>query len=500
MDGSGNLFGTSWGGGVDGEGTVFEIVKGSNTLTVLASFDGGNGAHPYGSLILDRSGNLFGATSVGGDSNNGTIFQIASGSNTITPLASLNGANGSYTAASLVMDSTGNLYGVSTGGGANTNGSVFELGNGANTITTLASFDGSNGSYPNGALVLDSEGNLYGTTEIGGDNGNGTVFEIAKGSNAIRTLASFNGNNGANPYAGMAFDAAGNLFGTAWAGGDNGDGTVFEVVKGSSTIATLASFSGSDGSNPVGGVVIDSSGNLYGTTSKGGANGVGSVFEYSPTASSDSPGVTGAQLVKIMPVLGITMATQLAPALNAALAEFGINTKVREACFLSQIAAESIQLTDWDEQISAISGPNYINYTTFSPIKKDVVRAKSFGMTLANDGLLYHGRGPIQLTWLTTYTQASRYLFPADPLLLVNSPTLVSDTTQPQYGFRTAGWFWTRAKSKNLNIIADTLNPAKSASVQQVNKQLTKIVTGGLNATTVTTRLKFLKRALADLS
>ena len=96
--------------------------------------------------------------------------------------------------------------------------------------------------------------------------GYGTVFELAKGSGTITTLASFNGTDGANPYGGLIMDSSGNLYGTAADGGASGDGTVFELAKGSGTITTLASFNGTNGANPYGGLIMDSSGNLYGTT------------------------------------------------------------------------------------------------------------------------------------------------------------------------------------------------------------------------------------------
>jgi uncharacterized repeat protein (TIGR03803 family) len=182
---------------------------------------------------MDSSGNLYGATQWGGSANpaDGTVFEIAKGSNTITTLASFNGANGAHPLCALAIDSSGNLYGTTEFGGAIDDGTVFELPRGSSSITTLVSFDGINGSTPFGAVILDSSGNLYGTTEVRGPQGFGTVFELSRATNTITTLASFNGTNGGDPYAGLIMDSSRNLYGTTKNGGANDLGTVFELVK-----------------------------------------------------------------------------------------------------------------------------------------------------------------------------------------------------------------------------------------------------------------------------
>jgi uncharacterized repeat protein (TIGR03803 family) len=290
MDASGNLYGTT-SRGTFGLGTVFELAQGSGTLTTLASFNGNNGSSPQAGLLMDSSGNLYGTTTNGGAYGNGTVFELAKGSGTLTALASFNGTNGSSPQAGLLMDSDGNLYGTTTNGGAYGSsyrgfGTVFELARGTGAINTLASFDGGNGDFPYAELIMDASGNLYGTTFEGGAYARGTVFELAKGSGTITTLASFDGTDGLHPYAGLFMDASGNLYGTTVFGGPGfqdgvttGYGTVFELAQGSGTITTLASFDGTDGANPYAGLVMDSSGNLYGTTTNGGAGNVGTVFE-----------------------------------------------------------------------------------------------------------------------------------------------------------------------------------------------------------------------------
>jgi uncharacterized repeat protein (TIGR03803 family) len=277
-DGSGNLYGTAAVGGAFGRGTVFELAHGSGTITTLTSFNGTNGRAPFAALIMDSNGNLYGTTAAGGASDDGTVFELAKGSGTITTLASFNGTDGAEPEAALVMDGSGNLYGTTAAGGASGDGTVFELVHGSGTVTTLVSFNGTNGGEPFAGLLLDGSGNLYGTTAGGGASNDGTVFELAKGGNTVTTLASFSGTDGASPYSTPIMDGSGNLYGTTAFGGASGDGTVFELVHRSGTITTLASFNKTNGADPQAGLVRDSSGNLYGTTFEGGATGYGTVF------------------------------------------------------------------------------------------------------------------------------------------------------------------------------------------------------------------------------
>jgi len=305
-DSSGNFFGTTisggggYGGEFGGDGTVFEVAAGTDAITTLATFDStnNNGEAPYTGLVEDSSGNLFGTTYFGGANGDGTVFEVPAGSGTITTLANFNGTNGANPYAGLVEDGSGNLFGTTGAGGSSGDGTVFEVQAGSGTITTLANFNGTNGANPYAGLVEDGSGNLFGTTSGGGDaNGDGTVFEVPAGSGAITTLAAFNGTNGANSFAGLVEDGSGNLFGTTDSGGSSGDGTVFEVQVGSGTITTLASFNGTNGAVPYAGLVEDNSGDLFGTTSGGGEGGFGTVFELrKPTVTvSDSGGTyTGA--------------------------------------------------------------------------------------------------------------------------------------------------------------------------------------------------------------
>ena len=370
LDGAGNLFGTTTYGGAINNGTIFELKCTSynstahtcqvynSTDTVLYSipWSANNYEMPYSGLILDGAGNLYEATGTGGASDNGTVIELActsynstshscqTYSSTGTVLYSFTGSggDGAVPHASLTLDGAGNLFGTTEGGGEGDGGTIFELPcenyNASaqsceaysSTDTVLDSFYGSNGELPVGSLILDSSGNLFGTTAIGGATGNGTVFELACASyNAsAQSCAAYNSTdtvlynftgfpaNGANPAAGMfvnlevdgtnpaaglILDRAGNLFGTTlYGGGLYPDGTVFELPC-ASYIASTQSCERYSSSDVVidladfGGVytyatpILDGSGNLFGT-SFGYLSNQGTVFEVSGAAIASSGG------------------------------------------------------------------------------------------------------------------------------------------------------------------------------------------------------------------
>jgi uncharacterized repeat protein (TIGR03803 family) len=297
-DAAGDLFGTTFYGGASNDGTVFELTKTSSGYAaprVLVFFNGANGFYPQAGLIADAAGDLFGTALHGGASGDGTVFELAktsSGYAALTVLASFNGTSGAYPLGGLIADAAGDLFGTTTNGGAYSDGTVFELAktsSGYAAPTVLASFNGTNGAAPSGALIADTAGDLFGTTEFGGVYGDGTVFELTKtnaGYAASTVLVSFNGFNGATPDAGLIADAAGDLFGTTQGGGAGGFGTVFELAKTSSGYAAptvLASFNGTNGANPTAGLIADAAGDLFGTTYTGGASDDGTVFELTKT-------------------------------------------------------------------------------------------------------------------------------------------------------------------------------------------------------------------------
>ena len=283
VDGQGNLFGTTAAGGATDQGTIFQLRSGTTTPVALASFNGANGSLPDSGLIADSQGNLFGTAPVGGANGQGVVFEVTAGDHAIIDLVNFDGVNGDTPFGGVVADAQGNFYGTTKLGGINPSGSVFKLPAGSSTPITLASFT-TTGLAPTG-VVLDRLGNLFGATLSGGANTRGSLFKVPAGGNAPTTLASFNVDNGAVP-GGLLADSNGNLFGLAQVGGnDNPDGSIFKLAAGTNTISFIASFNGANGDGPVGLLIADAQGNLFGATVHGGANGLGNVFEL-PVGSS----------------------------------------------------------------------------------------------------------------------------------------------------------------------------------------------------------------------
>ncbi|HEX3972733.1 MAG TPA: type I secretion C-terminal target domain-containing protein, partial [Stellaceae bacterium] len=306
IDAQGDLFGTTQNGGAANDGTAFEIAKAgggyASATTTLASFTGENGANPSGGLAADASGNLDGLTALGGASNDGTLFSLtANGQSGPTVLASFDGTNGLDPVGVPLIDSGGNIIGVTESGGANNEGSVFLVAPGAASPTTLVSFDGTDGSAPLGGLVADAAGDLFGTTSAGGANNDGTIFEIAKTAGGYAStptiLFSFQPPPPPSPMEGppppenpqgpLTIDANGDLFGTA-ANFGGSSGAAFELAKTAqgyaSGITTIAGFDGQDGAHPNAALIEDAAGNLFGMTPSGGADSDGTVFEIQNAA------------------------------------------------------------------------------------------------------------------------------------------------------------------------------------------------------------------------
>ena len=223
------------------------------------------------------------------------IMAIVSSAQTFTTLADFNVSNGAFPSGSLVQGTDGNFYGTTLSGGANGDGTVFKI-TSSGTLTTLYSFcsqtNCSDGTSPFAGLVQGSDGNFYGTTSGGGAKSYGTVFKMTS-TGALTTLYSFCSQSGCSdgsfPEAGLVQGSDGNFYGTTDEGGTNGDGTVFKITS-SGTLTTLYSFCSkngcSDGENPSAGLVQGSDGNFYGATENGGANGNnGTVFKITPAGT-----------------------------------------------------------------------------------------------------------------------------------------------------------------------------------------------------------------------
>jgi len=257
-------------------------------FSVLHSFTGSDGAYPTDGLIADGAGNLYGTTEFGGADNYGVVSKLAPDGTETVLYSFTRGSDGEYPYAGLIMDSSGNLYGTTGFGGADGAGVIFKLApNGTETV--LHSFaGGSDGSYPQAGLIMDKKGNLYGTTPYGGGiagcegYGCGTIFKLAPNGTETVLYSFTGGSDGSEPVAGLIMDSSGNLYSTTYGGGADGDGVVFKLTP-NGTETVLYSFTGeSDGGYPYAGPIMDSSGNLYSTTYGGGADGAGVVFKLAP--------------------------------------------------------------------------------------------------------------------------------------------------------------------------------------------------------------------------
>lgn len=301
----GTLYGASGGGQGIGAccGAVFHLQPSPHTpksvlapwdITLLHHFVGTDGKVPSGSLYFDPSGNIFGATIEGGSNSNGVIYELSpSGSGYIQTILFDAPASGNetYPWGDLTPDGSGNLFGVFEG--VEPPGSVFELspsGSGWTLNVIYAFTGGSDGKEPMGGLIRDQQGNLYGTTWMGGDGGGeggGTIFELSPSNGGWTFTLLYSFPWPASPTHKLLLDAAGNLYGTTQSGGTWSDGMVYKLTRpsggGQWSYSTLYSFTdGKDGANPFCNLIFDANGNLYGTAGDGGANGFGVAFELTP--------------------------------------------------------------------------------------------------------------------------------------------------------------------------------------------------------------------------
>jgi uncharacterized repeat protein (TIGR03803 family) len=277
---NGVLYGTTQNGGSNSYGTIFQLTT-NGVLTNLYSFTGGDdGANPFDTPMQDAGGNFYGTTFQAGQYDNGTIFRLAPDGR-FTTLLAFDITNGDLPFAGLTAGADGNFYGTTYQGGAYGRGTAYRL-TASGVLTTLYSFaNGSDGGHIAAGLIEGSDGNFYGTTWKGGDYGVGTVFSIST-NRTLTTLASFDNTNGAFPFGGLAQDATGNFYGVASQGGAFGDGTVFKITP-AGQLTNLYSFTGGgDGANPRAALLLGADGNFYGSTANGGVQGNGTIFVISP--------------------------------------------------------------------------------------------------------------------------------------------------------------------------------------------------------------------------
>jgi uncharacterized repeat protein (TIGR03803 family) len=333
---NGVLYGSTVGGGAKNKGTVWGYTLSSNSLQTLYEFKGSDGSQPRGSLSVYNN-TLYGSTLYGGAANDGLIYSLYIPSDDFSPIYSFTGASGgSAPGAGLIVYNGNTIFGAAVKGGAYNFGDIFQVSLQNDQETTLYSFPGGSkgntpdgvltlgpsnviygatvkggtandgllfsipaggvnttvlyrfpgepgGQTPNGGLVFDTAGNIYGTTRVGGTGGEGTIFKFVPGTGALTILYDFRGDpDGGHPDGQLLIDSHGNLYGAATQFG-YGYGTIFEYNASSQSLTTLYTFTGgSDGESPNGGLAVDSSGALYGTTSAGGTNGYGTLFKLVP--------------------------------------------------------------------------------------------------------------------------------------------------------------------------------------------------------------------------
>jgi uncharacterized repeat protein (TIGR03803 family) len=292
LDKSGNLYGTTIQGGTDcgavGCGTVFELAP-DGTETPLYAFTGGaNGDNPEAGLLMDKSANLYGTTFDGGISCKssfgcGTVFKLAPGG-AETVLYAFTKKRGANPESGLIEDKAGNLYGTAPYDGRYGYGSVFKLAPDGKLTVLYAFANGDDGGYPQGGLIRDNAGNLYGTTVSGGTAQEGVVFEIAPDGSETMLYSFQAGNDGAGPAASLIQDKQGNFYGTTFRGGGTAfSGTVFKLAPDGTETVLYAFSGGSDGGYPDSSLLMDKAGNLYGTALAGGVPGAGCTLFASGT-------------------------------------------------------------------------------------------------------------------------------------------------------------------------------------------------------------------------
>ena len=301
--GGGLFYGTTseGGGGDSNQGTVYQfdsnfnssIGSGDTSITLKGRFDGANGANPYAALTIDN-GKIYGTTRYGGQNNQGAVYEfdpnVASVDQSITLKGSFDGANGAIPHAALTPAGTGTTYyGTTYFEGSNGFGGVYEFNPSqpaATAITLKDSFTGGNGANPLAGLIAVGNGIFYGTASQGGANDQGAVYEFNANTASISLKASLADSNGANPVGGLADAGQGLFYGVTSQGGAFGQGAVYEYNANSASISLKASLTGSNGTNPLGGLADAGNGIFYGTASQGGTDGQGSVYAFNSKLSN----------------------------------------------------------------------------------------------------------------------------------------------------------------------------------------------------------------------
>lgn len=345
----GPLYGTTLVGGTStkcpgGCGAVFKVTPGGKLTTLYSFTDGTDGANPFAALVQGTDGNFYGTTQMGGDLSScsllgcGTVFKITP-SGTLTTLHIFEGSDGSFPVRGLIQATDGNFYGTTTEGGTTQNficlygcGTIFKIAP-AGVLTTVHNFEVKDGAGPEYSLIQATDGNFYGTTDVGGDVacdpptlGCGTVFKMTP-EGKLTTLHIFELTDGAYPLAGLVQGTDGNFYGTTGAGGSNEDGATIFQISSEGTFKIVYNFCSQlgcvDGCEPKGGLVQATNGIFYGATYFGGTYGDGTIYSLdmglgpfvSFVRAAGKVGETG-------PILGQGLTGTTSVSINGIQAEF----------------------------------------------------------------------------------------------------------------------------------------------------------------------------------
>ncbi|WP_317897908.1 choice-of-anchor tandem repeat GloVer-containing protein [Aurantibacillus circumpalustris] len=300
---NGKLYAMTRLGGANGAGVIFELDLSGPTYTKKIDLANTTlvGGQPYGSLLQVSTGKVYGVTSSGGTLGVGVIFQYNISSNTYTKKIDFNVSEGINPSGHLIQASNGKFYGMTTGGGANNLGALFEYNKTGQTYSKKVDLTSTTGNTPTGSLLEATNGKLYGVTSLGGSSSSGSLFDYDVLTNILTKRVDFSATNGAEPNGSLIqFSSNGKLYGIAKYGGANSQGAIFEFDPLTNTYTKKIDMLAASGYSAYGSLV-ESSGKLYGMTSAGGLNNLGVIFEYDPllntyTKKIDFSGTTGAAI------------------------------------------------------------------------------------------------------------------------------------------------------------------------------------------------------------
>lgn len=286
----GKLYGLTVSGGSSNLGVLFQYDPFTSTLTKKFDFGGAAfGSKPMGQLLQASDGSLYGMTTIGGANNKGVLFQYDPLTSTFSKKMDFDGTNGANPKGSLIQGTDGKLYGMTSAGGNSNKGIIFHYDPSGAVFTKKFDFNGyTNGAEPHGELLQAADGNLYGMTRLGGSSGKGVLFQYNLSTSTFSKKLDFNGTDrGAEPYGSLVQGADGKLYGMTEDGGTNNIGVIFQYTIATSTYIKKFNFNGSDtGSKPSGSFILASDGKFYATTSEGGVNGNGVLFQYDIVSSA----------------------------------------------------------------------------------------------------------------------------------------------------------------------------------------------------------------------